>query len=382
MALGLLRCLRITVALLSIILTPATGWAQQGKITIDDILEVWKARQEKVKSARFDLSCQETIHKGSSSFLLAKRRQAAGMPPETEPNPPRDYLVKATSMVTLDGFKLRYSNDHQDWDPEEKKLYPEHYVDVFDGEVFKFLQNPASGHHNYPWAGVRKADTSGSALKFPILPVILTLRGNHPKFFQELVKFQLTGKAVMVRGQSCLELVRDSGPPGQREFLFLDQNRDYVVVKEMIVLLGQPNWQVDATYTPDPKIGWVPKSWEYLIRVGKDHVPMNSGRSTVTAYEINPHIDNKEFDVLFEPKTMVHDETSGNYVQYLIREDGEKGVAIPAANIPTYEDLDKPAPPMKSWMWVTIWAMIFAGASGGWIWLRRRRRNALLRTQC
>jgi hypothetical protein len=304
------------------------------------------------------LTCEETIHKGRTSFMEASLREAAGMPPETEPNPPRNYLVKGTSAVTLDGVNLRYSYDHEQWDPVEKKLYPEHHVEVFDGEFFSFLTNPASGHDNYPSATVSKAGTSGSALKFPILPLILTLRGNHPRYFQDLVKFQLTGQSVLVGGRPCLELVRDSGPPGQREFLFLDQKRDYVVMKEMIVLGGQPNWQVEATYTPDPNIGWVPKSWEYIIRVGKDHVPINSGRRTVTAYEINPHIDDSEFDINFQPKTMVQDNTSGRLMQYLVRDNGQKGIEIPAAQIPTYEDLDKPPPRMKPWTWVAVWGAI------------------------
>ncbi len=371
---------RMTVLLLSIAFAPAIGWAQQGKVTTEDILEVWKERQQKVKSARFELVCEETKHKGSITFLDALEPHGPGAVPASKPNPPGDYLVKGTSMVTFDGVKLRYSYDHEQCDPVGKKLYPERYVDVFDGEYFKWFQNPASGHHDYPSASVRKAATSGSALKFPILPLILSLRGSHPQFFQDLVKFQLTGKSVVVAGRHCLELVRDSGPPGQREFLFLDRERDYVVVKEMIVLGGQPNWQVDATYTPDPKIGWVPKSWEYIIRAGKDHIPMNSGRSTVTAYEINPHVDDNEFDIQFQPKTMVHDQSSGNYVQYVIQPDGEKGVAMPAAKIPTYEDLDKPAPRMKPRMWIAIWSVIFAAALGAWVWLRLKRRNAVLRS--
>src|SRR5260370_823048 len=152
MVLRLHGCFGMVVALLLIALASTTTRAQQGKVTIDDILEVWKERQQKVQSARFELTCEETIPKGRTSFMDASRRRAAGMVPETEPNPPRDYLVKGISAVTLDGVKLRYSYDHEQWDPVEKKLYPEHYVDVFDGEYFKWFQNPASGHHNYPSA--------------------------------------------------------------------------------------------------------------------------------------------------------------------------------------------------------------------------------------
>jgi hypothetical protein len=367
----------MTVALFSIGLAPSIGWAQQHKVTIDDILEVWKEREQKVKSARFELTCEETIPKGRNSFVDVLYRRKVGIPPKTEPNPPRDYLVKGTSAVVLDGIKLHYSYDHEQWDPVEKKLYPEHYEDVFDGEFIRFVINPTSAHHNYSTGNVDKANKSDSGLRFPILPLILTLRGNHPQFFQDLVKFQLTGHSVVVGGRPCLELVRDSGPPGQREFLFLDQKRDYVMVKEMIVLGGQPNWQVDATYMPDAKIGWVPKSWEYIIRAGKDHVPMNSGRTTVTGYEINISVDENEFNIDFKPKTMVQDKSSGRLMQYLIRADGEKGVQIPAGQIPTYEELDKPAPRMKPWMWFTTWTMMLVAALGGWIWLRHRRRNAV-----
>jgi outer membrane lipoprotein-sorting protein len=371
-------CFRITITLLLIALAPTVGWGQKGKVTIDDILEIWKERQQKVKSARFELTCEETIPKGRNSFVNVLYGRKAGMQPETEPNPPRDYLVKGTSAVILDGIKLHYSYDHEQWDPVEKKLYAEHYEDVYDGEFVRSVINPESAHHIRSKGNVDKASKSESGLRFPILPLILTLRGNHPQFFQDLVKFQITRQSVMVGGRPCLELVRDSGPPGQREFLFLDQKRDYVTVKEMIVLGGQPNWQVDATYTPDPQIGWVPKSWEYIIRAGKDHVPMNFGRTTVTAYEINVRVDDNEFNIDFKPKTMVQDNSSGQLMQYLIRADGEKGVEIPAGQIPTYEELDNPSPRMKPWMWVTIWTVIFVAALGGWNWLRHPRTNAVL----
>ena len=150
---------------------PRRCLAQQVKPTIQQISEVWKRRQEKVSTARFQLSCEEILHKGVISYAERKRRKSANLPPENEPNPPNDYSLKGTSVVNLDGCKLRYSYDHQQWDPIGKKLYPEQYVDVFDGSFFKFLQIPASGQKEYPLAAVRKAERSQSALQYAILPL-------------------------------------------------------------------------------------------------------------------------------------------------------------------------------------------------------------------
>ncbi len=371
--------LAMLVALLQVHLGPEICRAQQAKVTIEDILEVWKERQDKFKSARFELECQETIHKASTSFFMNLERGISGSPKEFEPNPLRDYLVKGTSRVSLDGSKLRYSYDHQQWDPRGKKLYPEHYVDVFDGHFFKFLQDPASGQDNHASAAVRTSNRSESALTFPILPLIFTLRGCHPQFFQDLPKFQVTGQTLRVAGHPCLELVRDHGPPGQREFLYLDQGRGYVVLKETIVFDGQPNWQLDVTYNQDPAVGWLPRSWEYIIRAGKEHHVLNSGRSTVTRYEINPGLDDSEFDISFPAGTLIHNESSGDYLLSVVQDNGEKGREVPIALNPTYEELQKAARATNRWLLVTVSATIFVLAFGGWLWLRHRRLGRILK---
>jgi hypothetical protein len=354
--------------------------AQQAKPTMEQILAVWKARQDKVTSARFDMSREETIHRGSTSLIDRERRRMAGMPLETEPNPPRDYLVKGTSGVSLDGAKLRYSYDHQQWDPRGKKLYAEQYVDVFDGEFFKFLQDPASGQDSHASAAVRKHQASESALQFPILPLILAFRGVHPQFFRDLPKFEITGKIMAISGRPCLELVRDAGPPGQREFLYLDQNRSYVVVKEMIVHGGPPECQLDLTYAADELVGWVPKSWEYVMRFGKDHQFVNSGRNAVLRYELNPAMDESEFDIVFPPGTLVHNETSGDDLLSVVQDNGESGTELAAGLDPSYEALRKAGPPTNRWMLVTVSGVAFALALGGWICFRQWRLRRMAET--
>jgi hypothetical protein len=373
MALRASNCLAMIVAVASIALVPAICRAQQGKPSIDDILEIWKKRQDKVASARFELDCEQTIHKGVNSFFMDLDRGKTGSADELEPSPPRDYLVKGTSSVSLDGGKLRHSSDHQNWDPRGRKLYAEHYVDVFDGHLFKDLQDPASGQDSHASAVIRTCNRSESAGKFDILPLIFTFRGSHPQFFQDLPKFQLTGQTITVAGHPCLEFVRDRGPPGQREFLYVDRIRDYVVVKEMIVFEGQPNWQLDVKYAPDDAVGWIPKSWQYVIRFGKEHRIIHSGRRTLVRYEINPPMDDREFDIAFPPGTLVHNESSGDYLLSVVRDNGESGTEIPLSRNPTYEDLQKASPGMNRWTLITVSAVILALALAAWLLFRRWR---------
>jgi hypothetical protein len=356
------------------------GWCQgeEGKPSIADIERVWKARQDKVASALFELETEKTIPKGSVSVVANPEREAAGLPALPD-NPPRDYIVKGTRHFSLSGGKTRDSYEDESWDPIGNRLYPKRYVEVFNGQRFKSLDEPSSGQENYPAGIVKKAPQSGSALKFPLLPIIFTVRGSHPDFFRDLGKFQVAAHNVPVAGRPCLELVRVAERGDGREVLYLDQERDYVVVKFMIVEGDHPKWQLDATYSPDQAVGWVPKSWEYVIRTGgKDRHILSSQRRSVVRYEINPNLDDEEFDIRFPPGTKVDDDSSGRYVVYAIGENGEKGREVPANAGATYEELLKT--PTRPHRWVLFWGwgsiLLLALGTLAVLWLRRRRRNA------
>ena len=117
---------------------------------------------------------------------------------------------------------------------------------------------------------------------------IISFRGSHPQFFKKLDEFQVSDNPVIISGCTCLELVPKLNSSNNREILYLDRERDFVMVRQIILADNQPKWQIDATYIPDEKVGWVPQSLEYIIHMGKNQIPFRSGRSKVTHYEINP----------------------------------------------------------------------------------------------
>jgi hypothetical protein len=75
------RCKRwfgVTVGIVSIGWISGLCFAQQEKPTVDQILQVWKKRQEKVAAARFEMSFEETIPKGVYSFGLPHEKWSRG----------------------------------------------------------------------------------------------------------------------------------------------------------------------------------------------------------------------------------------------------------------------------------------------------------------
>lgn len=374
------------VVLAVLLWTSLNGWGRADSVpeaegkkppanrpTIEQILQVWNARQSKVKSAKYEMNLTETIAKGSASQGEPIRRNS-GKVQESGPNPPQDYLVEGKAGVSLSDVRARYWYDHQQWDPTEKMLYPEHWIEVFDGEHEKHLVTPASAQHNYPLAVIRKVSSPEAAKRFPIFPLVLTFRGNHPKYFQQLGEHVVSEKPVSVLERPCWELVKTSDTGDVRDVFYLDQERDYVVVRRVVLHGNQPTWQIDVRYSPDTLAGWSPTSWEYSIRTDPKGPPVQSGRFTVTQYKLNPNLPDSEFDIELPAKARVIDESDGAEVQYVIGEDGKPGRKIPTSSNPAYDDLTKPAPRFSRTSLLMIWGGIFVLALLGVLWLRQRRK--------
>src|SRR4051812_36171160 len=87
------------------------GWsgpalAETKPPSVKEILRTWTTRQEKVKTARFQMRCDRTIPNGSVSLMA----ELVGNPPGgKDATPAKDVLVNGTSQLTLSGPKMRYS---------------------------------------------------------------------------------------------------------------------------------------------------------------------------------------------------------------------------------------------------------------------------------
>jgi hypothetical protein len=345
------------VVLVALLLLVGESRAQNVDTSLEKILKAWKKREEKSVNARFEMACVRTIPKGSITLKAVGAGIVQEKPGDAVGDPPRDIISTGLSSVSLSGSKMRYSFDIPRWDSSKNALYDLHYVDAFDGEVFKFLQNPTHPTQDYPSAVLTKATKTESALQFPIVPLIWAVRGDSKFFFDDLKSFEVTGRTLTIDERQCLELTHKVAN-NKFEFFFLDQARDYVVVRKTTHVDGKPTWQIDITYQPDKTVGWVPYKWEYVIRAGKDKVVVEAGRREVTKYTIGSSLGNDEFDIVFPPRTRVMDNTSGKSLQYIVQEDGSKGRTIPSALTPSYEELQEPKGNSQMYIRYAGWGLI------------------------
>lgn len=318
--------MRVSRRLTAIGILAGAGWflsptgpaaADEPVPTIETIVKAWKDRQAKVERARFEFSATRTFHKGATDYLAA----IGGGKVTDVPNPPQDHRVKGRARLGVDGARLRYAMDMDEWDPVTRALYPEHYEDAFDGEVFRSLRNPQSPA-SYPVGQIRPAKKSPSATQFSLLPLLTAVRGDPAGMIAELASYKVSPDTIQVGTRPCVELVRELPARGRREVLYLDRQRGYVLVRKMTLQNDKPTWQLDVTHSEDRTAGWVPKAWEFVVRSPDATVIVGSGSRSVTGYELNPKFPADAFDLKFPPGTVVRDLTSGKAVDSVIQEDG------------------------------------------------------------
>jgi hypothetical protein len=354
--------------------------AQPAKTTIDDIVRAWEERQGKVKSVRAELAVKEMLYKGYVNLMreLSGREGLGEKKEDKTPNPPRDYEVEGIATWVLDGDKLRYTRDMPVWGPKTRALHQEHYESLFDRKLLRTLRSPAADDSRYPFAIVKPATQPDEATMISLMPLTITFRGHHELFIKDLRLFEVSGRVAPIRGKSCLELVYQSHTFNRRELMYVDPARGYVVTRKQTIVKDTPTWQLDVSYDPDPVAGWMPREWEYMIRIGSPPIPYESGKSRVTSYTLNGPVSDGEFAPTYSPGTRVTDSSEGKEVQFVVREDGEAGPKIPLSQNPTYDDLRRAAESPPGWWRGWRLAVLLAGAVlivvVMVVWVRRRRR--------
>jgi hypothetical protein len=345
----------------------------------DKILKVWKERQSKVVRAHFDLTCKQMIYKEVPDTSEDKTK-TSGKSVGVEPNPPKDIEADGAGIVCIEGSKMKYVHDLPQWSLANRAIYTEHYEDIFDGKLFKSFRTPSSDANSYSLAVIKKADSPPSSKFFYLFPLMITIRGDDEKFVRTLANYELSSHTLLVSNRQCVELISGSNPDQNREVLYLDKDRNYIVVRKSIFIKDVPLWQLDIKYTADPEVGWIPQSWEYMIRNGNNRIE-ESARWNVAKYFINDSAPSDEINISFPKGTRVIDETGGGEVQYVIQEDGSKGRVIPLSANPTYEDLIQ-QPRRNKYRLVALASIgvILCLLGLSWLWKIRQRNRASTNT--
>lgn len=342
---------------------PAAGGA-----SVAAIQAVWKGRQDRIHSARFALQENRTTHRAYFDFL-AKGPSGQGLR-----IPDKDMQVDFPSSVMLRDHDFKYEYTTKQWSMVSGK-----------SEVVNYSASSTAGGQSF---STGRPEESGPALVsssnrrqtsdetvLSLLPLMLTVRPVE-SYQRKLSDYALTGRTVTVDGHPCTELSQGVRAGGRIEYLYLDPNCEWVLRRLDLYAKDALLKRVSAEYEKHPSAGWIPTRWSY-VRQTANGTPTESGRVTVTKSEINAGIPPDDFLPSYSPGTVVLDDRkgAGNETLEVVRDDGTRGVAIPLAQHPTYEQLtgaNQAASRQR------IWLLIIAAAGlviAGVVVFRYRRRS-------
>jgi hypothetical protein len=353
--------------------TTSPVWGQDnpgaGRAVTDRARAAWESRQARAKAFRVRWTEELTRHKGYFALLLP--------PPGGGAYPARDLLGTTTCTLSVDGGKVKYAYQGTNWSPKEQSLKPTTYAGAFvEGESTTF-SNPM-GDEPYPQAVLQNARKSDDVSAVAVLPVVLALRGTHPEFVRrDLAAYEPTGRRVPVESRSCDELVFETRTDGLRELLYLDPEREFVPVRLDTFVKDTLTFRLTVTYDADPAVGWHPRAWTSVAQ-SPAGVPLESARTRVTEFAVNPALPPDEFRIDLPPGTRVLDQRNGADVQYVVRDDGRAGRAVPSQSDPSYDDLRAAGPDRSPIVRIAIAgatvAAVAIAAAAIWYWRRHRPR--------
>jgi hypothetical protein len=291
--------------------------------TLDKIQEVWQARQDRIRSARFEWTETRLIpkHTMPPAGLLAAGQ--SGLPAEIqkeiakgEPMPPDDLSLASRRTFSLNGAMMRYTREGQQWDPFGSQVLTTSYVATCDGEVAKklFGNSPFIDRDGstapIPFAGFiektpRSADWNNCE---ELLPILLTARPCSVELGgRDLHGFRVSPRVATIDGHDYVMLIQEPKPKLRRlETFWLDSRREFIVVRALRSQTGL-NRTFDISYDQDPSGAWLPTGWKSVSAGPGTGRIMEQVVVRIANRDINIKIPRSEFQIDFPVGAMVRD---------------------------------------------------------------------------
>lgn len=351
------------------------------------IAAIWKERQDKVKTAAFEMTMTDYYPQGGygesnpmifmeldrETQTLKKRPGEAGR----GPIPKSDFRVTGPAKLLIDGVKVRYDYQSCQYDRAEKQLYVRSEQSAFDGTYFREVIGRKTGDEGavgqYP--AYRDAGFVG------VSTVFTAFRGRSKGMTRcDAPDLIPTGRRTTIDGYECQEyLAYKKLDTGATRHVWLSPNQGWNIVRD---LSHNPQSgtvdQKEARYKADSEVGWVPVMWSFS-RTTKGALRM-SQRFDVVSYSINTPIQPSEFMLQFSTGMQVfHEDPPGGVVGKiqadgrLLPDDGRAAYFLPGTGEPRWRRLLRYA----IYGLVALTVSLFAFRT-----IRRYRRKAIVVSSC
>ena len=287
-------------------------------ITIKDVLDAWKKRQDRVRTCRFEWETEITYPKGS---LLGSGKMISGQ--KASPLPVEDTKVKRLVTLTLDGNQMRYTSDGPQWYSDKERFVDLSYVSVCDGA------------HSKSYYGYRDVQTLGfvnkesnkniDASNGENMPILMTYRALDPLIgIPDINKMVVSKNRSVFQDRECLVLEAPMNVPFFIKSYWVDPGRDYSIVRQVLsTKTGAIVTQATISYQFDGDFGWVPVAWDDVLLNERNSKLRQQTKGHVNKYEFNVPIDQQAFKYDFPSETVVLDHEEGKK-QYVMEKDGSK----------------------------------------------------------
>lgn len=283
----------------------------------DAIAAIWNERQDKVKTATFEMTKTRFEAKGSMNkmnagalHMIRRRNSAVG----EGPFPPEDYRSTTQGRLLVEGVKIRHDYGTHQLDLVTKTWWFQNELTAFDGFHFREINTTKSGEEE---GSIRKAKVYPEANFVAVSALLTSIRGRTSGLTMldpRIIKS--TGRWNKIDGVDCLEYLVGKEPDGSFDrYVWLAPTQGWQVVRDIEHQHKYDSMsRKEIRYQQDPTVGWIPSTWEYA-RIEKGELLLQS-RFTLDSYTLNTPIGPGEFTIKFPAGMNVMDE------------DGPRGAAV------------------------------------------------------
>ena len=276
-------------------LSAAEGGFDANTVTVEQIIEVWRAREAATKTFTFEMAESELIGVGTRPDLEAGKV-----------SPPEDVRVKRRRTITVDGTKMFHRITGPTWTHAVDALLFEEMTSVFDGQhAFSLHRREHNTDAVHSRGYIHNKPVHPDVHNLRLSPVIRHYRAISTPFGGLVPdRLKIIDRKAVVEGQKCVVLEHVDSPFRTKR-LWLDCDKDMSIVRCCHLLREVVSCQIDVRFEKHPKYGWTPKSWE-SVRYFNGKVG-DSSSNAMESLTLNLPVAKELFTLEFPIGTQVSD---------------------------------------------------------------------------
>lgn len=367
------------VLLLGTVSSAEEPGSQQHAVTLQQIVDAWRARQRRFRDVRVEWTETRTD--------FARMHAQLGQP--TAPRwPDEDTTFETDCALTLSQRRSRLDVDGMIWvgPGTPPTLGPRRDTIIFNGTDATRFHGEA-GEGRYPYASISHRISNNELRTAPLKPLSWCFRPLDPDMGGEREdRLTLLNETGLVGGRVCpvVGVESDSDRLHYDWKLWIDPQQDFNVARAFLpAAAGGAEMQFEISYSGDSPATAHVSGWEYDGFRGEN--PQCRILGNVTRVDSAPSVDASTFQVEFPPGTWVTDSRGEREENWIVKEDQSPRPIVGSEILSgaTYEDLvatesgaargNRPAP-RQGWLERNLWliALGLLSVVGVWWWATRR----------